>query len=62
MAVNITKFFEVQKIEVCEDFTHCGCDVITRYNFSEIYFKFKISCYFINKIVNIAFGNLAKEM
>ena len=26
--INVTKFFEVEAIMFCEDFTHCGCGVI----------------------------------
>ena len=26
--INVTKFFEVESVEYCVDFTHCGCSVI----------------------------------
>ena len=29
MAINITKFFEVETVEYCVDFKHCGCGVIS---------------------------------
>ena len=29
LAINITKFFEVETVEYCVDFTHCGCGVIS---------------------------------
>ena len=29
LAINITKFFEVETVEYCVDFKHCGCGVIS---------------------------------
>jgi hypothetical protein len=28
LAINVTKFFEVEALQFCEEFTHCGCGVI----------------------------------
>ena len=28
--LNIPRFFDVLKVNVCEDFTHCGCGIVYR--------------------------------
>ena len=28
--INIPRFFDVLKVNVCEDYTHCGCGVVYR--------------------------------
>ena len=29
--INIPRFFDVLKVDVCEDFTHCGCGIVYRW-------------------------------
>ena len=28
--INIPRFFDVLKVNVCEDYTHCGCGIVLR--------------------------------
>ena len=30
IAVNATKFFEIRIMDLCVDYTHCGCGVISK--------------------------------
>ena len=31
IVVNATKFFEIRIVDVCIDYTHCGCGIISNY-------------------------------
>ena len=31
VAINVTKFFEIEVVEYCVDYAHCGCGVISGY-------------------------------
>ena len=30
--INIPRFFDVLKVNVCEDYTHCGCSIVYRWD------------------------------
>ena len=31
VAINVTKFFEIEVVEYCVDYAHCGCGIISGY-------------------------------